>query len=633
MAKINRKIRRSQLISPWGVGAIIPFPNEESLIVSGIDAWKNDEPKYYIKDERLAKRLRVNQLRWPPEYIEPSSQNFIDDSKNKFVDAYRFPGWFYCPLCGHMEKVGLYNVSNKRECDHHWYKKELIERFGKMPLKTAMVPERFVVVCPEGHIMDFPVIEYIHKDTEYEQESYDETKYTIRRLSGGNSASLSGISYYCEETGKSKNLGGITQNGALKGINFSHNKNYGKCPGYRPWLGENANEECGVNVEDLKVVQRGGTNIWFGETRSSIYIPPDMSCTVDRKVLQVANDIRDKIMNSLSNGQIDKKMVEAFASIFNVDADELFECLNESIENSKNSNTEENEDDYRFTEYQALTTSCGSDSHDLYVKNEPIDSYNERIRPYFKSISYVYKVKETRALIGFSRLEPQIGKTVEDFKKQLTKDGKTLWVPAIQVSGEGIFIEFNETIIKEWKNYAQIKSNADKMRDNFNDSCFKQGNKISSLNPEYVLIHTFSHILINELSKKCGYGSSALRERLYVSKEGESKMFGVLIYTASGDSEGSLGGLVREASPGRLEDAVFNALNEAQWCSADPFCISSSGQGPDSCNLGACHNCALLPETSCENGNRMLDRGMLIGPVTDQKEGYFYDLIKQINEN
>lgn len=63
MAKINRKIRRSQLISPWGVGAIIPFPNEESLIVSGIDAWKNDEPKYYIKDERLAKRLRVNQLR------------------------------------------------------------------------------------------------------------------------------------------------------------------------------------------------------------------------------------------------------------------------------------------------------------------------------------------------------------------------------------------------------------------------------------------------------------------------------------------------------------------------------------------------------------------------------------------
>lgn len=632
MAKINRKIRRSQLISPWGVGAIIPFPNEESLIVSGIDGWKNDDPKYIIKDERLAKRLRVNQLRWPPEYVEPSAQNFVDDNKNRFIDAYRFPGWFYCPLCGHMEKVSLYSVSNKRECDHHWYHDELIERLGKMPLKCAMVPERFVVVCPEGHIMDFPVIEYIHKNTEFEQDNYDETKYTIRRLSGGNSASLSGISYYCEETKKIKNLGGITQNGALKGINFSNSISYGKCPGYRPWLGHNANEECNVDVEDLKVVQRGGTNIWFGETRSSIYIPPDISYSADRKILQVANAIRDKISNSLSNGQIDKKMVEAFASIYNVDSEELYNCLAQTV-GEKANDVEESEDEYRFNEYQALTTSCGSDSHDLYVKNQSMDAYNELIRPYFKSVSFVYKVKETRALIGFSRLEPQIGKSVEDFKKQLTKEGKTNWVPAIQVSGEGIFIQFSEDAIKTWKQGAAIQANATRMRDNFNSSCFKQGAKISNLNPEYVLIHTFSHILINELSKKCGYGSSALRERLYVSKEGESKMFGVLIYTASGDSEGSLGGLVREATPGKLEDTLFNVLNEAQWCSADPFCISSNGQGPDSCNLGACHNCALLPETSCENGNRMLDRAMIIGPTTNPQEGYFYNLIKYINEH
>ena len=426
-------------------------------------------------------------------------------------------------------------------------------------------------------------------------------------------------------------MGGITQNGALKGINFSYNKNIGFCPGERPWLGNDTNEICDVPVEELKVVQRGGTNLWFGETRSSIYIPQDLGSAADRKILQIANNIKEKVLNHLSNGEIDKILIKAYADIYCVDFDELLKCLSECI-NTENNEEIEDEDKYRLVEYKALTSNCGSDSHDLFVANHKIIEFSDLIHPYFDSISYVYKVKETRALIGFSRLEPQLDKSVDDFKKQLTKDGTTTWVPAIQVSGEGIFIQFNENCIKRWKSKQSIVANAEKMKINFNKSCFKASNKIAVLNPEYVLIHTFSHILINELSKKCGYGSSSLRERLYVSKDGCNKMFGVLIYTASGDSEGSLGGLVREAMPGRIEDTIINALNQAQWCSADPFCITSNGQGPDSCNLGACHNCALLPETSCENGNRMLDRGMLIGPASNPEDGYFQDLIKQINE-
>ncbi len=77
-------------------------------------------------------------------------------------------------------------------------------------------------------------------------------------------------------------------------------------------------------------------------------------------------------------------------------------------------------------------------------------------------------------------------------------------------------------------------------------------------------------------------------------------MSGVLIYTASGDSEGSLGGLVRQGKQGNLETIVYNAIENARRCSSDPICIDSSGQGPNSCNLAACHNCALLRETCCE---------------------------------
>lgn len=82
------------------------------------------------------------------------------------------------------------------------------------------------------------------------------------------------------------------------------------------------------------------------------------------------------------------------------------------------------------------------------------------------------------------------------------------------------------------------------------------------------------------------------------------EMSGVLIYTAAGDSEGTMGGLVRMGEPEFLGRTIARALDRARWCSSDPVCIESTGQGPDSCNLAACHSCALLPETSCEHPMR-----------------------------
>lgn len=128
-------------------------------------------------------------------------------------------------------------------------------------------------------------------------------------------------------------------------------------------------------------------------------------------------------------------------------------------------------------------------------------------------------------------------------------------------------------------------------------------------------------------SYDCGYGSSSIRERIYCEKtSNEFGMYGVLIYTASGDSEGSLGGLVRQGEKGRLEDTIISAIENASWCTSDPICIQSAGQGPESLNLAACHNCALLPETCCENGNRLLDRGVVVGTLTNPEIGYFNDL-------
>lgn len=141
------------------------------------------------------------------------------------------------------------------------------------------------------------------------------------------------------------------------------------------------------------------------------------------------------------------------------------------------------------------------------------------------------------------------------------------------------------------------------------------------------MIHTFSHLIINQLSYDCGYGSSSIRERIYCEKTDDKLgMCGVLIYTASGDSEGSMGGLVRQGEHGRIEDTIIGAIKNAQWCTSDPICIQSTGQGPESLNLAACHNCALLPETCCENGNCLLDRGVVVGTIDNPELGFFKNL-------
>ena len=142
------------------------------------------------------------------------------------------------------------------------------------------------------------------------------------------------------------------------------------------------------------------------------------------------------------------------------------------------------------------------------------------------------------------------------------------------------------------------------------------------------MVHTFAHLFINQLSFECGYDASSLKERIYVGKDNDQEMCGVLIYTASGDSEGSLGGLVDRAKPSLLEETIKTGILEANTCSNDPICHETDRQGLEGFNVSACHSCCLLPETSCEHNNLLLDRRTLIGTFEDQTLGFFDELVK-----
>ena len=123
----------------------------------------------------------------------------------------------------------------------------------------------------------------------------------------------------------------------------------------------------------------------------------------------------------------------------------------------------------------------------------------------------------------------------------------------------------------------------------------------------YVLMHTFAHLLIKQMSMASGYSSSAIRERIYFGDD----MSGVLLYTGSSDKEGSLGGLVELGNISQLRILMRDAFQEALVCTNDPECLNNMPAGNNS-NGAACHSCCMISETACENGNRMLDRGLIV---------------------
>lgn len=619
----KRPIRRSQLISPWGVGQMINFPKDESLMVVGLDLWEEkfrtitELDEFKVTEERLARRLGVRDFRLPPDFRDPGQGVTNPSLKIPFI---RFPRWHYCSRCGHMAKVSIYD-SQKPTCSGVSFSSgrtcnEIAER-----KRQRLIPVRFIAICPHGHIQDFPFMEWVHGGTQ------PEGQHNLRLRAGRSSGALSGIEITCS-CGAYKTMGGAFNEQSLTKIGVT-------CSGGRPWLGEeverNNTIHCGQN---LKVVQKGASNVYFSQVRSSIYLP-QWEKSVDRKLVEVLEKNWVFLTAGMENGNFQRMRFELVAERnFAEEKKELYiekllEAATRRISGADNSTTDDSEEKYRKMEYDAILAEAGGENQDFFVTKNQACNYDDietggAIYTGLTSIGLLHKLRETRAFVGFSRWLPEDGKNL-DAKKDFIKLGKSItWLPAMVVKGEGVFFEFNEKRLNKWASKKDIIDRINSLSKNYNDERIKRGKEVRNISPQFILIHSFAHLVINQFSYECGYGSSALRERIYCNLEFPNDiMNGVLIYTASGDSEGSLGGLVRQGKPGNLETIVYNAIENARWCSSDPICIDSHGQGPNSCNLAACHNCALLPETCCEESNMLLDRAMLIGTLDNPEMGYF----------
>ena len=386
------------------------------------------------------------------------------------------------------------------------------------------------------------------------------------------------------------------------------------CLGHHPFRPNVKNQKCKKPVIPS---QRGASNVYFAVSRSAISIPPWVN------PLYNLIDEHLRLIESYKEDFGDtgvQKIYEKYFSGFT--REEFNEALDRRMKNIKEFT------EIKQMEYSAITHHSDPtyESNKKHFKAEE-DTLPIYLQKYFSRIIRVTRLREVRVLLGFTRVDaPDPDADVQPNVVALSKGKSERWLPAAEINGEGIFIEFNKDTIIKWLNLPLVKAISQKYANSYREFCESKGWTLTvDRNAVYVLMHTFAHLMIKQMSMSSGYSSSAIRERIYFS----DKMAGVLLYTGSSDKEGSLGGLVELGTIDQMTNLMRDAFQEALICTNDPECMSNLPAGKNS-NGAACHSCCMISETACENGNRMLDRGLVV-PISEREEcSYFKELVQEL---
>lgn len=369
-----------------------------------------------------------------------------------------------------------------------------------------------------------------------------------------------------------------------------------------------------------RAAQRGASNLYFPVIESALSIPP----WSDR--LQEALGVYwEPIVNVVEGrstfiASLATSVLASVLSELDMSPDELAAEIERRVKQEEGIDV----DNLRGEEYRQFTGGTYVQGLDREFEIRP-QKVPDGLRPWFSRLVKVSRLREVRAMTGFTRIHPLGEGATEKAKIFLSNPG---WLPAIEVRGEGVFLEFDRQAIEEWENRTEVKVRAaridQRLKDEWRERHGAGSEPPRSISARFLLVHTFAHALMRQLTLDCGYSSTALRERLYVS---EGDMQGLLIYTATTDDDGTLGGLQRQGDPERIVRTIVAAVQSQAWCSSDPLCIEDMLIPEDGFSLAACHSCVLSPETSCEEFNRFLDRATLIGTPTAAELGFFRQML------
>ena len=267
-------------------------------------------------------------------------------------------------------------------------------------------------------------------------------------------------------------------------------------------------------------------------------------------------------------------------------------------------------------------------SDDFRLRESPVP---ERFRKFLERTVLVERLRVVTAMCGFTRIDgPDSGVASDEPAVQCAPLARELpkWVPAAEARGEGVFVQLSEAMVSEWEARVAGSARIEALRRSHQRWRERRGldPAVGWDGPRYVLLHSLAHALATELALECGYSPASVQERIYAREPGgtEPPMAGLLIYTAASDSEGTLGGLVALGETRSLGRLLSQALERCGLCSADPLCAEHvPDPSEDALHNASCHACLFVPETTCERGNRYLDRAALVRTLSADPIEYF----------
>ena len=603
--KVTHSVRAAQAVLQYGVGAMVDFP-DQTLVTAAPELWNGTSR---IIDDRFAKALGVDWFALPTD-----------------ISYARFPEWYFCPKCRTFQPLKKWIADYRKTAKAKTLEldPQMVEHLQCPDCHQDLVVARVVTVCEHGHLNDFPWVKWVHVKSKKPICGNPMLKF---KTGASGTEGLEGLSVTCS-CGAMATLKGAFDKDCFEKLDSEEGNRMFLCDGNHPY--KHKREECHCYP---RTVQRGASSVYFPVVHSSLVIPPyadKLNTKIENSkafedCLTIIADEEPEYRLEMIERRL-SKWVEKIALEIGEDAADIEKILTKKWLDNTDETVDVTSIQYRVDEYLALSGEISSPNGSLGDFSREEMDMSEYDIPHIKSISLIDKIRVVNALVGFSRLTPAMNKEDNGFVD--AKEAETNWYPAYEVRGEGIFIEFNQADIDNWiSNHPEVVERAQRLNDNYAAS-FIGKNHPRTITPKFVMLHTLSHLLISQLSFECGYSIASLSERLYCAEESDGKqMSGIFIYTASGDSEGTLGGLVRQGREDAFPRIIKKAVASALTCSNDPVCILSRGQGRDSLNLAACHACGLLPETCCEERNAFLDRGVIVGTFENRDIGFWNDIL------
>jgi Domain of unknown function (DUF1998) len=608
------EIRQSQILSTFGSGSMVDLP-EASVLIGGLNRWRFGLERREIVEERLTAKicdrlrtahpdLTAIKLYAPPENSQDS------ESLTTGITAFVFPTWFVA-----QTEETWTSPTGKT------YRSRPLIRYGQIQRgkymdddrqKHAIVPVRFVQACPNGHISDINWSDFvIHKEG-------CQRRGDLHLDEGGSSNDFADIIVRCACGARR----------ALSDATLPNSKALGVCQGNLPWLGFDDQEICG-NPEDGKpypnrLLVRSASNAYFAQTINVISLPDS-----NQKLRDAVNQVYDSVLqiaDSLSTLKILRQtpMVAGVLTGFS-DA-----AVWEEVQRRRSgiSPTEKSIKQVEIETLLSQSDEIGDDipDSDFYARTRSLDTLPAPLQDKIDRIVLVHRLREVTAQIGFTRFEPflaDINGELDINVKSAPLDREPTWFPAIENKGEGVFISFRKEAIEQWRTRPAVKQREQELHDGFLIWAKRKGVDPQAFKfpgTPYILMHSLSHLLITAVSLECGYSASALRERIYAGDYG----YGILLYTGSPGSEGTLGGLIEVGK--QIESFLSRAIEQGKLCSNDPVCAQhrpTAAYEERFLHGAACHGCLLIAETSCERSNEFLDRALVIDTVENAGAAFF----------